>query len=723
MSRPEKYDPLFQPLQIGPKTMRNRFWQVPHCNGAGVDRPGMQSRFRGMKAEGGWAVVFTEACSISPDSDFSPVITSKLWDEGDVRNLAQMCEQVHEHGSLAGVQLLHGNTLSDNADTRAPGRGVSQLPNEINWRGSVRALDKEELRDLRRDHVAAAERGRRAGFDLITLDAGLGNWFTSMMLPFHNQRADEYGGSFENRTRYARELVEDVREAIGDDCAVGFRFIIDNLDGYGDLGVRAEIEGRQFIAEFDDLTDYWDLHVGNMYGGKDAGSSRFFEMNHQRDYVKHAKQVSKKPVSCVGRFTDPDVMIAALDSGQCDIIGAARPSIADPFLPTKIEEGRFDDIRECIGCNVCLSRWHIGGPAPIWCTQNPTSGEEYRRGWHPERFSVAANKDLDVLVVGAGPSGMECAIVLAKRGMNRVHLVDRRRELGGHLTWMTKLPTLATWNRVVSYRQTQIEKLKNVEFIPGTDLDADAVRDYGAEIVVVATGSIWDGSGLTPTQRPGIPGLGAGTPEVVTPEQVVLEKKQLGERVLVLDTDGYHMGSTMALKFAHDGHAVTYVTPHSGPGPYLQLTSEQALVLERMQELGVDIRTQTQVVRFEGGKAMLSAGSGATEAAIEVEAVCLVTFRTSVSALYDQLKSDAAALSDAGIEGLYLIGDAWAPGMIAQSVFSGHRLAREIDSPDPSKPLPFIRDERRIFDLGETEYSLEAALAASSPPQASRAAG
>ncbi len=160
-------------------------------------------------------------------------------------------------------------------------------------------------------------------------------------------------------------------------------------------------------------------------------------------------------------------------SGQFDIIGAARPSISDPFLPKKIEEGRLDDIRECIGCNQCISRWEIGGP-PLVCTQNATAGEEYRRGWHPEKFHPAANREKGVLVVGAGPAGMECAMVLGKREMAAVHLVEAEPEIGGCVNWISLLGHsdgkenlfrgsargLGEWKRIVNYRQIQLDKLR-----------------------------------------------------------------------------------------------------------------------------------------------------------------------------------------------------------------------------------------------------------------------
>jgi dimethylamine/trimethylamine dehydrogenase len=314
----------------------------------------------------------------------------------------------------------------------------------------------------------------------------------------------------------------------------------------------------------------------------------------------------------------------------------------------------------------------------------------------------------DVLVVGAGPAGMECAMVLGKRGMRRVHLVDDQPEPGGHLRWVTTLPGLGTWSRVTQYRQAQITKLKNVELIPKTRLETDDVLEYGAEIVVIATGSEWDGFGLNgPTHTP-IDGVEPDADHVLTPEQLVLDGKSAGERVVVYDTDGYYMGATMAERLAADDKAVTYVTPFDSMAPYMRFTLEEQRQYQRLVELGVDIVPQTLVLAAEPGRAQLLQHFSGNEREIEIDSIMVVTQRNSRSALYDELKADPAALEEAGISGVYCIGDAWAPGMIAQSVFSGHRLAREIDSEDPSTPLPFIR-ERRLVDSVEDDYALGAA--------------
>ena len=164
--------------------------------------------------------------------------------------------------------------------------------------------------------------------------------------------------------------------------------------------------------------------------GEDAGASRFRKSGWMTPFIKQGKSILGPGIPVVGngRLTSPDDMVALIRAGVLDIIGAARPSIADPFLPTKISEGRLEDIRECIGCNICVSKFQQGGQ--IMCTQNVTIGEEYRRGWHPEKFTQTT-KPCRVLVVGGGPAGMECARVLGERGYI-VHLREAEKELGGH---------------------------------------------------------------------------------------------------------------------------------------------------------------------------------------------------------------------------------------------------------------------------------------------------
>jgi dimethylamine/trimethylamine dehydrogenase len=422
------------------------------------------------------------------------------------------------------------------------------------------------------------------------------------------------------------------------------------------------------------------------------------------------KSVSKKPVLGVGRFTNPDMMADAITAGQLDIIATCRPSISDPFLPQKIDEGRLDDIRECIGCNICISRWEIGGP-PLICTQNATAGEEYRRGWHPERFEPAANSDNDVLVVGAGPAGMECAMVLGKRGMRRVHLVEAQDDMGGIMRWIPQLPGLGEWARVVNYRKIQIDKLKNVEFIPDTSLDAQGVKEYGAEIVIVATGGYWATDGLNGASHDTIPGADASLPHILTPEQIMVEGKQpQGERVIIVDNDGYFMGVSLAEKLATEGKKVTIMTPMGHIAPYMHFTLEAPNMHRKLHKLGVEIVPYHLPTKIEAGglTAAHVYGEEGHEQTWEADATVLVTQRRSNEALFRELKDSVGldALQAEGVEALYRIGDCEAPRLIADAIFSGHRLAREIDSDNPAVPLPFKR-ERRVPGEDELQRDLE----------------
>ena len=401
----------------------------------------------------------------------------------------------------------------------------------------------------------------------------------------------------------------------------------------------------------------------------------------------------------VGRFTSPDVMVEAIQSGKLDIIATCRPSIADPFLPKKIEEGRPDDIRECIGCNICISRWEIGGP-PLICTQNATAGEEYRRGWHPERFEPAANADNDVLVIGAGPAGMECALVLGKRGMRRVHLVEAAADIGGLIRWVPQLPGLGEWARVANYRKIQLDKLKNVEVLTGMRLDAKAVREYGADIVIAATGSHWATDGLNGCTHDTVPGRNAGLPHVLTPEQIMVDGKAVpGERVLVLDNDGYFMGVSLAEKLALDGKKVTLMTHLGHIAPYMHFTLEAPNMHRRLHRLGVEIVTYNMLSNIEptGASVSYHVYDESHTRRWDVDAVVMATQRRSDESLFRELKDGGVdALRADGIRALYRIGDCVAPRLIADCVFDGHRLAREIDSDDPATPKPYLRERRVI---------------------------
>jgi len=322
MARDSRYDVLFEPVRIGPVTAPNRFYQVPHCTGMGFQRPQTVAAMRETKAEGGWGVVCTEYCSIHPSSDDSPLPSASLWDEGDIRSHARMVENVHRHGALAGVELWHGGGSTANLYSREEPLGPASIPCWMNHPVQCRAMDKRDIRDVRRWQVAAAKRAKTAGFDIVYVYATHGYLLAEFLRP-SNQRGDEYGGSLTNRARFLREMIEDTLDAVGDTCAVAVRFSADA--GAFDEGPQNE-ENRAVVEMLAELPDLWDINARNY--DIEIGSSRFVKEGALEDYVRWVKQVTSKPVVSTGRFTAPDAMVRQVREGVLDLIGAARPSIA-----------------------------------------------------------------------------------------------------------------------------------------------------------------------------------------------------------------------------------------------------------------------------------------------------------------------------------------------------------------------------------------------------------
>ena len=343
MARDPRYDILFEPVRIGPLTTRNRFYQVPHCTGMGYRDPSALAALRGIKAEGGWAVVCTEQVEIHASSEITPFIELRLWDDRDIPALARMSEAIHRHGSLAGIELAYNGMNGPNFYSREVPMGPSHLPIATFTYDPVqaRAMDKGDIANLRRWHRQAAVRARRAGFDIVYVYAAHGfGTLHHFLSRRYNTRSDEYGGSLANRVRLLRELIEDTREVVGDRCAVAARITVDEL--IGAAGLHKE-EAREMIGLLAELPDLWDFVLGGW--DNDSQTSRFGEEANQEPFVAGLKSLTSKPVVGVGRFTSPDTMVRQIRKGLLDLIGAARPSIADPFLPRKIEEGRIDDIR------------------------------------------------------------------------------------------------------------------------------------------------------------------------------------------------------------------------------------------------------------------------------------------------------------------------------------------------------------------------------------------
>lgn len=682
MIQKSRYDILFEPVQIGPVVAPNRFYQVPHCNGTGDWAPHSVAKMREMKALGGWGVVCTETIEISNSTELHPFPSLHLWRDEDIAVQSEMVDLVHQHGALVGAELGHFGLAAGNRNVRTRSLGPSShLIHESLEPFQCKVMDKSDIRQLRDQHRAAALRAKKAGFDIIYIYAShnlsLASHFLSRR---YNQRSDEYGGSLENRARLLRELLEDTKDAVGDTCAIAIRFAVDDMVGAD--GMTHDGEGRDVVEMLKDLPDLWDINISDWCN--DSGTSRFSKEGFQEEFTRFVKQVTDKPVVGVGRFTSPDTMVSQIKRGVMDLIGAARPSIADPFLPYKIREGRSDDIRECIGCNICVSgEWSY---SPIRCTQNPTMMEEGRRNWHPEEIEPRDSED-NVLIVGAGPSGLEAAMSLGRRGYP-VLLIDSATEVGGRVSRESAMPGLNEWARVRDYRLHQIQKMENVSIYLQNELDAEQVLESECERIVIATGAKWRRDGVGRAHY--WPIEGTDKSHVITPDDI-MDGCAVRGPVVIYDSDGSYMGNVIAEKLCQQGHQVTIVTPAAETAGYLVLTMEQRKVILRMMELGVDIVRLKQLELIEDNAIRLSCVYGGNTVTLEAACVVMVAGRLPCDDLYHAVMARSEEFEDAGIKSVDRIGDCEAPSIIATAVHSGHLYARELDQDqDGEVYLPYL---------------------------------
>jgi dimethylamine/trimethylamine dehydrogenase len=286
---------------------------------------------------------------------------------------------------------------------------------------------------------------------------------------------------------------------------------------------------------------------------------------------------------------------------------------------------------------------------------------------------------------------MECATVLAKRGFEAVHLVDAAAEVGGRLRWARKLPTLGDWGRIIDYREIQLTKLEAVEVISDRRLSTSDVLDYGAQIVIIATGSTWRGDGVQP-EHPDIEDADSADPHVMTPEQVMLDaKRPPGSRVVVYDADGYYVGPGVGELLTVEGYSVELVTPYGVVSPVSDASLEGDMLRRHLHRKGVASHRGVTLRRV-ASDAVYGVDEFDQPWTRPCDGIVLVTQQRSDDVLYRELVGNPDALAAAGIEQVLAIGDAVAPRPISEAIFDGHRLAREIDSGDPMQPLPYLRE-------------------------------
>ena len=666
------YSRLFEVVQIGPVVTKNRFYQVPHCCGMGHVRPRAHAAMRGVKAKGGWGVVSTEEAEIHPSSDLAPYAEQRIWDKNDIPALQMMTDAVHEHGALAAIELTHSGHNSTNLFSRIPAMSPNAQAVNFLYPKQARRMTKKDISDFRAWHKQAALNAKEAGFDIIYVYAGHGmSVAQQFILPDMNNRSDEYGGSLENRLRLTRELLEETREAVGDSCGIAFRFAVDELKGNN--GMQFEEEGRAVVELLAEHPDLWDVNVSDW--SNDSQTSRFQpDEAYQMPYVEFVKNITTKPVVGVGRLTSPDLMVRLVEQGVLDLIGAARPSIADPYLPNKIKEQKMDQIKECIGCNICVSSDNFS--VPIRCTQNPTMGEEWRRGWDPENIKPKIT-DQKALVVGSGPSGLECTVQLARRGY-QVILAEAKNKLGGRVLFESNLKGLSNWKRVVDNRTHEILQNNNIQVYKESKLTAELIGGLGINNIFLATGSSWRKDGIGRSRRSPIQGL--ESIQVYSPEEVVQNLQDIKGPLVVYDDEQGYLAGVLADHLSSEKAEIIFVTPASVVSPWTDSTLEQKRVQASLINAGVKIICNQSINKIENETAFLECVFSGSITKLHCESIVMVTERISDTALYDSLIQN-------NLEGkthynIKIIGDAEAPGLIADAVYLGHLAAQNFEASD-----------------------------------------
>jgi dimethylamine/trimethylamine dehydrogenase len=368
-------------------------------------------------------------------------------------------------------------------------------------------------------------------------------------------------------------------------------------------------------------------------------------------------------------------MAALVKKGIVDFIGAARPSIADPFLPTKIKEGRTEDIRECIGCNICVACDNLA--IPIRCTQNPTMGEEWRRGWHPEKIQRRGDEET-ALVVGSGPAGLECAMQLERRGY-RVTLAEANKEFGGRAIFESRLKGLNAWRRVADYRVRYLQQSPNIDLFLESKLSAENVIELGIKNIFLATGSRWRSDGVGRSNRKILSSQPIN--KVFTPDDIMAGTLPKTGPLVIYDDDQIYLGGVLAEHLSDIGLDIVFVTPANNVSPWCENTLEQHRIQKSLINKNIDLKFGYIITGIMEDKVQFECNFSGKKLNVPAQSVLLVTERSREITLYDDL---VELVSEKNSEDFFLklVGDAAAPGLIADAIFDGHLAARNFERDD-----------------------------------------
>lgn len=673
-----RFPRLFSELPLRGQVIKNRVVFPPTCP-SWVGDP-QSARFNDLaapyyeeRASGGVGLIIIGGTHVHRSSIAAPLAQPGLWEDGQVPGFAKVAEAVHRHGAKLAVQLRHtgvrgfpqykmdpGYDLGASWYTMAP----SQVPlGEFPGGHTPKELSGDEIEEVLDAHASAARRAMEAGLDGVEFHLSHGYLSWQFLSPLYNKRTDQWGGSYEGRLRFSLEALRRMRAAIGPDAFLGFRINSTSL-WPGDL---EETDVQQIVGDLQAGADvdFVDVSVGVHH--QFIHAPMHFEGGWEREYAAGIRAVSSTPVFAVGRITTPEVAEELLESGVADAIGLARQLFADPDWVMKVTQDRAADIRRCVAANHCWKSVTRG--QRVQCVYNPAVGRE--RHWG-KAVPLETDNPKRIVVIGAGPAGLEFARIAARRG-HTVSVHEKDAETGGHVRLQSLLPGRGPYREIARWLEAQA-RAAGGQIHTGCEVTeaslAELCRDAGADHVVVATGSRvcrdgfqgWTGAALQGADRACCVGW----------DEVLTGQVDLAGDVLVLDDQADLTGPLIAVYAARSGAAtVTLVTRWPMVASETVADAYFEWIMPQVYESGVRLLVDHFVASLAEGSATLY-NIYAPNRTFEVPAdtVVMATARQSVNSL-------AGAAQRAGVPAT-VIGDAVAPRGTFEAVFEGHRHGREI---------------------------------------------
>jgi 2,4-dienoyl-CoA reductase-like NADH-dependent reductase (Old Yellow Enzyme family) len=647
---------LFEPIRLGTKEAKNRIMRVATtANLADRNRVGERLlEFYRTLAKGGVGTIVTEALRVSAQEAYGAGALV-VHDRGSIEGLRRLSDVSHSEGALLIGQLNHGGR--QHLASRVIAHTVAPSAIACPRSGGVpHALSTREVREMVETYIMCAVHCIEAGMDGVEIHGAQGHLIQQFVSPFSNRRTDEYGGNFENRLRFPREIIAGVRRRVGSNHIVGYRLAVEEFT-QGGLRIQETLEVAKCLAE-DGHIDYLSLSQGNFNTIETHLPDRHWPILAYRDLHARFKAVAPD-VSIVAstRIQGPEQAESVLATGEADMIGMCRALLADPDWPAKARQGQPEDIRRCIACNQCWG-W-ISSGEPIACATNPAAGREYQ--WKSLGKSESPRH---VVVVGGGPAGLEAARVAALRG-HRVTLLEATGELGGQLKHVHELPNYAEMRNLFDFLIPQVKKA-GVTIKSGTPGTVATVLAEKPEEIVLATGA-----------SPVAPEIdGDGSVPVLTGEESVALSGLHGTSVIMMDEDGYYWSAAMAESLAASGKRLTIATRFFEAFREIPAVSRIAMLRE-MDRCGAQLKPNMFVSRASNGGVVLSHYlTGREEVVEDVAAVVWVGRARANGDLGEELLR-------AGFEKarLRIVGDAYAPRRLHQALVEAHSAARAIGSP------------------------------------------